>query len=891
MGACVSCSSAIAEGSRFCPSCGSAVEISSENMTRTSAPPATPTSGAPLEGRFSPGTLLAGRYRIVGLVGRGGMGEVYRAEDLKLGQPVALKFLPAAVEKDPGRLSRFHDEVRFARQIAHPNVCRVYDIAESEGRHFLSMEYVDGEDLASLLRRIGRLPKDKAAQTARQICAGLAAAHDLGILHRDLKPANVMIDGRGRARITDFGLARLAEGIEQADIVAGTPSYMAPEQLAGKEVTVRSDLYSLGHVLYELFTGKPVFKASSQAELARLQAETTPSSPSSHVEGLDPAVERVILRCLEKDAKDRPDSALAVAAALPGGDPLAAALAAGETPSPEMVARAGDEGALQPARAAAFLALTLIGLAVIAFVSGRYGRLGIVPLPMPPEALEAKAREIIETLGYTEPPVDRNRRFWSHDSLLTHIERNDPSPGRWERLATDRPPAIGFEYRQSPRTMVPGSLSGRVTWRDPQFLISGMVSLDLDTEGRLWQFWAMPPHEDETSPPYDEPDWSVLLKAADLRAEDLSETRPKRLPETYCDRRAAWVGTYPDQPEPEIRVEACAFHGKPVYFEIVHPWSLPWRQQEFQPTAGERAQGTVGWILILSILAGAFVLARRNMLLGRGDRRGALRIAAFLVVVEMIAWLLQASHVPDLQNEMGLVIRKLGGALFTGAVAWLAYLALEPFVRRRWPESMIAWTRVLAGRLRDPRVGRDMLIGAVVGVGFVIVEKVIHLIPGWLGWAPEMPFGTDLDTLLGARWVAGELFYALNPTVLFPLLWLFLLVLLRVVLRREWLAAAAFVVLVVVMIGTLGANYPVLAAVHGLVVATVVYTTLVRFGLVATAMIVFFTAIDDWSPLTLDLSTWYADSTIAALLLVAAVAAYGFHVSLGGRKLLGDRLD
>jgi serine/threonine-protein kinase len=158
MGACVSCSSAVPEGSRFCPSCGSAVEISSENMTRTSAPAASPTSGAPFEGRFSPGTLLAGRYRIVGLVGRGGMGEVYRAEDLKLGQPVALKFLPTAVEKDPGRLSRFHGEVRLARQIAHPNVCRVYDIAESEGRHFLSMEYVDGEDLASLLKRIGRLP-------------------------------------------------------------------------------------------------------------------------------------------------------------------------------------------------------------------------------------------------------------------------------------------------------------------------------------------------------------------------------------------------------------------------------------------------------------------------------------------------------------------------------------------------------------------------------------------------------------------------------------------------------------------------------------------------------------------------------------------------------------
>jgi serine/threonine-protein kinase len=150
--------------------------------------------------------MLGDRYRVVGLLGRGGMGEVYRADDLKLGQTVALKFLPQAVERDPHRLSRFLNEVRVALRGSYANVCRVYDIGELEGQHYISMEYVDGEDLASLLRRIGRLPQDKAVQAARQICAGLAAAHDQGILHRDLKPANVMIDGRGQIKITDFGL-------------------------------------------------------------------------------------------------------------------------------------------------------------------------------------------------------------------------------------------------------------------------------------------------------------------------------------------------------------------------------------------------------------------------------------------------------------------------------------------------------------------------------------------------------------------------------------------------------------------------------------------------------------------------------------------------------------
>ncbi len=152
-------------------------------------------TGRPQEA-LTPGTLLAERYRILGLVGRGGMGEVYRAEDLRLGQNVALKFLPAAVAEDPQRLAQFHHEVRIARQVSHRNVCRVYDIGEDHGRVFLTMELIDGEDLALLLKRIGRFPEERATEIARQICAGLAAAHDLGVLHRDLKPANIMLDAR-----------------------------------------------------------------------------------------------------------------------------------------------------------------------------------------------------------------------------------------------------------------------------------------------------------------------------------------------------------------------------------------------------------------------------------------------------------------------------------------------------------------------------------------------------------------------------------------------------------------------------------------------------------------------------------------------------------------------
>src|ERR1035438_4674447 len=261
---CRSCSSENPDRNHFCGVCGealgSASELPTDAMPRTTSTP----SGSFDEGRFPAGTVLAGRYRIVGLVGQGGMGEVYRATDLKLGQPVALKFLPAATAKNPQLLARFHAEVRIARQVSHPNVCRVYDIGEVDGSTFLSMEYVDGEDLCSLLRRLGRLPPHKQMAIARKLCAGLAAAHDKGVLHRDLKPANIMIDGRGQVLIADFGLAALAGQLDGTNVRDGTPAYMAPEQLAGKEASVRSDLYALGLVLHEMFTGKRPFEDASE---------------------------------------------------------------------------------------------------------------------------------------------------------------------------------------------------------------------------------------------------------------------------------------------------------------------------------------------------------------------------------------------------------------------------------------------------------------------------------------------------------------------------------------------------------------------------------------------------------------------------------------------------
>ena len=373
------------------------------------------------EGRFIAGTLLGGRYRIIGLLGRGGMGEVYRATDMMLGQSVALKFLPVEASSNPRLLERFHGEVRVARQVSHPNVCRVYDIGEIEGMPFISMEYVDGEDLAELLTRIGRLPSDKALETARKLCAGLAAAHERGVIHRDLKPQNIMMNKRGEVVIMDFGLAAIADQLSGDEVRNGTPAYMAPEQLKGSEVTAKSDIYSLGLVLYELFTGKKPFDAKNVRQLLEMQESIHMPSMTTTAADIDPMVEKAIRRCLDPDPAKRPASALSVAMALPGGDPLAAALAAGETPSPELVASAGHQRGMNRRYAVLCLAAVGICLAGDIVLQSRMVAAFRTPMEYSPDVLANKSREMAAAFGYPDRPADT--ASWMTETSLVHLNK------------------------------------------------------------------------------------------------------------------------------------------------------------------------------------------------------------------------------------------------------------------------------------------------------------------------------------------------------------------------------------------------------------------------------------------------------------------------------------
>ena len=632
--------------------------------------------------RFTPGTLLAGRYRIISPLGRGGMGEVYRADDIRLGQPVALKFLPAALAEDRDRLERLADEVRIGRQISHPNVCRLYDIAEAEGHHFLVMEYVDGEDLASLLRRIGRMPGDKALDIARGVCAGLAAAHDKGVIHRDLKPANVMIDGRGQARIADFGLAALASGGGGADM-SGTPAYMAPEQLTGEGASLRSDVYALGLVLHEMLTGRRVFEAKSLTELRALHAETKPPSLSSSATDVDPTLDRVVLRCLERDPKDRPASAGVVLASLPGGDPLQAALLAGETPSPEMVAAAGRVGDLRPGVAWLGLTAGLVGLLVITMMTGRGALYRRAPLPNSPEVLVARAKEVLARIGHRGDAVDSAHGFLVNSAFLDGIERTDRSPARWDKLRTARPGAFSFYYRQSPRPMFSNSWIpnlpwlgppelGRITRGDPPLDVPGMAEVVLDAQGRLTSFTAVSPLFDPGSGPWPDADWTVLFAEAGLDPKLLGASTPHWGTPVDSDRKAAWDGVYPDQPGVPLHIEAAAYHGRPVFMEVQGPWVRP----PAGPASSDRDPPSLMialslvFLSLIPIVGALVVLVRRNIRMGRGDRRGAFRLALFTFGTLTLAQCFRADHTSVGSMEYALLLHIVSQGCYAALVVW-----------------------------------------------------------------------------------------------------------------------------------------------------------------------------------------------------------------------------
>jgi len=853
---CPECGGEVRQGWLVCPSC--AAPLNGDVTTKGSMASPTPSSSSDAEGRFIAGTVLAARYRVLGLLGRGGMGEVYRAYDLILNQSVALKFLPHRFNEE--QLGRFRNEVRVARQVSHPNVCRVYDIGVVDGMHFLSMEYLDGEDLASLLRRIGRLPQDKALEFTRKLSAGLNAAHERGVLHRDLKPANIMIDGRGQLRITDFGLAGLAEEIALTDIRSGTPAYMSPEQKAGKEVTTRSDIYALGLVMYEMFTGKHRAGASS--------------SVSDIIKDIDPAIERVIQRCLEDDPRRRPGTALSVAMALPGGDPIAAALAAGETPLPEIVAASEEKEGLTARTAVLCFAAIVLSVVINAVWVSPHLATGIAPLRTPPDALAFQARDMLKGFGYTETPLDSaygfDCCFGGNGRFLSNLDETR----QYELLRAYQPPFVRFWYRefQSDRfeagSYIEFSGTSVIAYDSPENTEAGMIRVSLDPTGRLVELEARPGQEfaRETREPLD---WDAVFTAAGLDKARFTRTEPSHVPSMAFDERSAWAGTYSDRIPEQIRIEAASWQGRPVSWKMTGDWDTT------QPLVISAIVPTVGVIVMIALLGGAVLAARSNLRAGRGDRKGAALVAGVFFFLSMGVWALRAAHVPSFW-EGRMLISALSQFGFVAAMMWLAYIAIEPYMRRHWPDALISWNRLQAGRIRDPLVASHVLIGLTLRpltILFLMILLGTPPRPGFLNGYLDSPKHA-IGFLIGAPGVA----------LLISVAFLMLVVVSRMLLPKVWIADVVASILMGITGITPGGS-PTLMVAGAVANSFAIYVALWvfrRFGFLATVAWWLGYACTGLGPLIL--TEWYAGFGIAAHGIPVALAAYALWVIVSSER-------
>jgi tRNA A-37 threonylcarbamoyl transferase component Bud32 len=877
---CKSCSAEQNELDRFCSECGAA--LASDNASTAmhvnqDLPGATSdrsrASDSSHHGRFLPGTTIANRYRIVSLVGKGGMGEVYRADDLKLGHTVALKFLPKNYSDDPGRMELMHAEVRLTRQISHPNVCRVYDISEVEGQHFLSMEYIDGEDLRILLRRIGRIPADKGVQIAQQLCAGLAAAHERGVLHRDLKPANLMIDGQGQVRITDFGLARLADDNATGD-VSGTPAYMAPEQLLAGQTSKQSDLYALGLVLAEVFTGKSINQTNDIADLMARHQSSESSVTSLNSKDLDPVVEQAILSCLARDPEDRPRSARQLANALPGGDPLEAATAAGVTPSPELVANATDKNRLRFPVAVAMLIVTVAWLLVFTYLNRRSTRM----LETAPAVLSAKCEQILQTLGYNDLPANNTCGIGGNAEIYRILQESAK-----DQAWLDQHPQPKFQFW---RRWTDGSFMVKEFHAPyiPDFetpTIGSKRELDVmvDEQGRLIELKVVAPVEGTTSTANSNFDWSTLLELAGIGQELVTVTPLVSNPPVHCDHRIAWVVS--DGGEGQRKLQAGASDGRVNYFEVVG------LSESMNLTSMEQQQPLFLQALTVFVMLFVFLFAWLNIRASRADCKNALRAGAFVLLLYFVQEGAALNlNAPDFASSiLGLFgDRAWGHILGHGFFVTAAYIAIEPYIRRYWPRSMVGMARLLGGRWRDPIVGKELLAG-------VTLAGVFSIFPFFLQLSEHAMSGqTNVFLFLGSEvtvntpvWIA-RMAQSFSSALLQAFLAASICLIVRLSFRkiRFEYSMVAFALLLAIAYAIWRPStapwYAELLLIFSICTFAFVLT---RYGLLTLYVAGCTLMVMNFTP-PLQLNSWYAGYAVASLLILFGIALMGFVTSQGG---------
>lgn len=791
---------------------GQARTRSSSSWTGGRAPPAVR--------KLQPGTILVRRYEVMQHIGRGGMGEVFRARDTRNDEDVALKFLSPTLARNAGAVHRLRDEVRAAREVKDRYCCRVNDFVDpkaddpaSEVSPFISMEFISGEDLSSLLRRVNRIP-DKALQIAHELGHGLAAIHEKKLVHRDLKPANVMIDGTGTVRILDFGIARPIERLANEPTEAGTPEYMAPELMQGEPPSVRSDLYALGLILYEAVTGQraATITRSQYVAPASLQA------PDSTHATVNPLLERAILRCLEKDPSRRFGSAAEFLRALP---PLQVG---GTGPAPGWTTiEFGDQVPKLPSRTVLALAASvLVGfITLCVLLIADTGEQSMLDRGQ----LQARARAIASRVA---TGFDQGEDAFGYG----------PMPGELPVLAgknavrAARPGRVTFWYRWSPRRLEAGNSLESVSYSDPPANVPGMVLVRLDaSDGRLLEAWCLPRAGD--------PAWSAesLVRAATdpagygtvqaapfvrSSAGPPAAASPTTQPATQTAAERAFVSTVPlatsdnaawvvrdllnaqGQPALDASIKGLLFADgdAAVYFGAGDPSPPPAKSGGGASMSDLAAAVRVAWNLV-PVLFGVW-LAGRSMRLGRKSPRQAMELARIVFLLQFVGWLMMVRPFDFTSpNAFNIWAAGFGQALFNAAAVWVFYVAIDPYARRVWTRSLISYARFAGDwrrAYRDPIVGRSLLTGLAGGVIFALLRRADQVIPRWLGWAEDAARASRGQSRLLAVWgdqfaTLGYLAERFSMSVYYTLFQLVMVVLLYWLIQKRRYVIPAYIVL------------------------------------------------------------------------------------------------
>jgi serine/threonine-protein kinase len=564
-----------------------------------------------------------------------------------------------------------------------------------------------------------------------------------------------------------------------------------------------------------------------------------------------------------------------------------------------MVAAAGATSALKPLAASVAFATTLALLVTGIVLADRQLVTSLVPMPKPPLLLVERAREILAASGQAHPEGDFEFGFFEPD-FVNYLKKH-PELNTRDRLRGGQPPLLHFWYRGSPTIMIPTGNQSNVTTSDPPMTTSGMTMVYTDPEGRLIRMSVVPPQVDPSpaqsgaggmpqggaAAPPAPVNWKPLFDAAGLDLAQFTPVKPEWNPVDFADERFAWTGPLPGVPGQTLRIEGASYRGKPVSFLRVAPWTRGTRQVSTIQENGRVPWGqAIATLTIFSFIVAAAFVARHNLKKGRGDRRGAFQLAAFVSGVAFFAWLLTAKHVPDPNAEMNRFFE--GQPLWAAGLLWVLYLAVEPYVRRFWPQTVVSWSRLMARQWRDPLVGRDILFGVALGVLLVLSDLGTNLLAQRLGQVvpPKVP---PLDSLLGTRFALALMGSQVFNAIINAIFFVFGLVLLKIIFRTEWAALVVASALFLFTgtrglqdLGPFGLNLVNSALFTGIMVLTVQ-----RLGLLSLVFLFLVNYFLSQSIVTLDTSRWFFADSLLPISVVAGLACYGFYASRGGEPLFG----